>query len=228
MKQIHDCAIDIWNRFTIVNLFLHLNLYLYLYLYLFWFTQIPPLKRWTMPVDCESSSTFIFTSYLYLCPHPARNTGWGRLIGCLKLQVIFRKRATNYRALVRKMTYEDKASCDSTPPCTQQSPHYQGESYVLIVCIYINFFIFYWNLHLHLYLCLSNHAHEFLCSKDASYVLIVCLFLFLYLSISSSRAYFTWPKTHLYVPWLIDMHYAFKYVPWLIHMCQDSLECVMT
>ena len=46
------------------------------------------------------------------------NTGWRRLIGCLKLQVIFRKRATNYRALLRQMTYEDKASYDSTPPCT--------------------------------------------------------------------------------------------------------------
>ena len=43
------------------------------------------------------------------------NTGWRRLIGCLKLQFIFRKRATNYRALLRKMTYEDKASHDSTP-----------------------------------------------------------------------------------------------------------------
>jgi len=46
-------------------------------------------------------------------------TEWRRLIGCLKLKVIFRKRATNYRALLRKMTYEDKASCDSTPPCTK-------------------------------------------------------------------------------------------------------------
>jgi len=27
------------------------------------------------------------------------------------------KRATNYRALRRKMTYKDKASYDSTPPC---------------------------------------------------------------------------------------------------------------
>jgi len=35
-----------------------------------------------------------------------------------KLQVIFRKRATIYRALLRKMTYEDKASYDSTPPHT--------------------------------------------------------------------------------------------------------------
>ena len=33
-----------------------------------------------------------------------------RPIGCLRLQVIFRKRATNYRALLRKMTYKDKAS----------------------------------------------------------------------------------------------------------------------
>ena len=49
-------------------------------------------------------------------------TGWRRLIGCLKLQVIFRKRATNYRALLRKMTYEDKASYDSSPPCTPVSP----------------------------------------------------------------------------------------------------------
>jgi len=44
-------------------------------------------------------------------------TGWWRLIGCLKMQVIFRKRATNCRALLRKMTYDDKASYDSTPPC---------------------------------------------------------------------------------------------------------------
>jgi len=29
----------------------------------------------------------------------------------------FRKRATIYRALLRKMTYEDKASYGSTPPC---------------------------------------------------------------------------------------------------------------
>jgi len=35
-------------------------------------------------------------------------TGWRRLIECLKLQVTFRQRATNYRALLRKMTCEDK------------------------------------------------------------------------------------------------------------------------
>jgi len=46
-------------------------------------------------------------------------TGWQRLIGCLKLQVTFRERDTNDRALLRKMTCEDKASYGSSPPCTQ-------------------------------------------------------------------------------------------------------------
>jgi len=35
--------------------------------------------------------------------------------GCLKLQVIFRQRATNYKALLRKMTHKDKASYGSSP-----------------------------------------------------------------------------------------------------------------
>ena len=50
-----------------------------------------------------------------------KRTGWRRLIGCLKLQVIFRKRATNHRALLQKMTYEDKASYDSTPHCNMDA-----------------------------------------------------------------------------------------------------------
>ena len=47
--------------------------------------------------------------------HELHYTGWRRLIGCLQLQVILHKRATNYRALLQKMTYEDKTSYDSTP-----------------------------------------------------------------------------------------------------------------
>jgi len=54
----------------------------------------------------------------YLLPDSASDaTGWRRQIGCLKLQVIVRKRVTNYRALLRKMTYKDKASYESSPPC---------------------------------------------------------------------------------------------------------------
>jgi len=44
-------------------------------------------------------------------------TGWRRLIGSPKLQIIFHKRATKYRSLLRKMTYKDKGSYESSPPC---------------------------------------------------------------------------------------------------------------
>jgi len=44
-------------------------------------------------------------------------TGWRRLIESLKLQIIFHKRATKYRALLLKMTYKDKGSYESSPPC---------------------------------------------------------------------------------------------------------------
>jgi len=44
--------------------------------------------------------------HAYAHPH-TRNTEWPRPVGSLKLQVIFRKRATTYRALLRKMTYKD-------------------------------------------------------------------------------------------------------------------------
>jgi len=44
-------------------------------------------------------------------------TGWRRIIGSRKLQIIFHKRATKYRSLLRKMTYKDKGSYESSPPC---------------------------------------------------------------------------------------------------------------
>jgi len=46
-------------------------------------------------------------------------TGWRNPIVPLKLQVIFRKRATNYKALLQKMTYEDKTCYGSWPPCIE-------------------------------------------------------------------------------------------------------------
>jgi len=51
-------------------------------------------------------------------PHHASPTGWRRLIGSPKLQIIFHKRATKYRSLLRKMTHKDEGSYESSPPCT--------------------------------------------------------------------------------------------------------------
>ena len=72
-------------------------------------------------------SPFLFFQFVFLLVSNRRSmcvysgTGWQRPIGCLKLQVIFRKRATNSKALLWKMTYKDKASYESTPPCSSLS-----------------------------------------------------------------------------------------------------------
>ena len=70
--------------------------------------------------------TYIYTYiYIYIYIHVCRIsgiydgllTGWRRLIGSPKLQIIFHKRATKHRSLFRKMTYKDKGSYESSPPC---------------------------------------------------------------------------------------------------------------
>jgi len=58
------------------------------------------------------SHIFYIYAYIYW-----RGKEWRRPAGCLRLQVIFRKRANNYRALLQVMTSEDKASYGSLPPC---------------------------------------------------------------------------------------------------------------
>jgi len=63
------------------------------------------------------------------------HTWWQRLTGCLKVQVFFRKRATNCRALLQKMTYKDKASCNSTPPCNKFSSELTFKNVYLCVAV---------------------------------------------------------------------------------------------
>jgi len=68
-----------------------------------------------MWINTPMSATWVSRRWviIHLCA-----TGWRRPVGCLKLRVIFHKRATNYRALLQKMTYKDRAFYASSPPCT--------------------------------------------------------------------------------------------------------------
>jgi len=62
------------------------------------------------------------SQWIHIQTPPA--TGWRRLIGSPKLQIIFHERATKCRSLLRKMTCKDKGSYESSPPCTL-SEHYK-------------------------------------------------------------------------------------------------------
>jgi len=63
-------------------------------------------------------------TYIYLFRQNSRDeletaayaTGWRTGIGCLKVQVSFRKRAAKNRAFVQKISFNDKASYASSPP----------------------------------------------------------------------------------------------------------------
>jgi len=106
-----------YSSYTYIRTLFFLHVYPYpLVLFMMCYTSgyMPILT----PYMCYTWSYMpILTPYM-IHKHVQSNTEWWWLIGCLKLQVIFRKRATNYRALLRKMTCQDKAPYHSTPPCS--------------------------------------------------------------------------------------------------------------
>jgi len=73
-----------------IHVYIHTNMYTYMYTYM---------------------HKFALTTAV------GSRTGWRKLIACLKLQVIFCQKTTNYRALLQKMTYEYKPSYASSPLC---------------------------------------------------------------------------------------------------------------
>ena len=76
------------------------------------------------PIDAYiyMSLSISCNTHMSLCLCLLAITGWRRLIGSPKLQIIFHKRATKYRALLRKMSYKDKGSYESSPPCSIYRP----------------------------------------------------------------------------------------------------------
>jgi len=115
-----------------------------------------------------TGSTSRYLIYMHVCSvcicgiyiPCVRDTGWWRPIGCLKLQVIFRKSAINYRALLRKMTYKDKASYGSSPPC----------SCMFVFCL--GAFVFFSSM------CCSVQSESTSCARDSFFsfsLFTVCL-----------------------------------------------------
>jgi len=112
-----------YSDFVFQNMYIHVYTYIHIYnVHMIFFFPIWTQVKWDMltfctqlliTTLCSGKCTYIYVHTLNFC------TGWRRLIGCPKLQVIFHKRATNYRALLRKMTCKDKASYGSSPTCTQ-------------------------------------------------------------------------------------------------------------
>ena len=109
--------------------------------------------------------------YTYICMYIY--TGWRRPIGCLLLQVMFLKRAINSRALLRKMTYKDKASYGSSPPCTRITHiqrvwqnMLQNNTETRSVAVYVHKYVrtqTHKHIHTHMYVYTHTHTHTYVC-----------------------------------------------------------------
>jgi len=109
-------------RLHAVCLCMHMNTHVYVNIY----THISTPHHTTSSLASLSCSAFMLYACVCIWFHACmqtftRETGWRRPIGCLKMHIVFRKRATNHRALWRKITFKDKASYGSSPPCTTRT-----------------------------------------------------------------------------------------------------------
>jgi len=92
-----------------IHVFTHTCIYIHLYPCMYVHTHLH------VPISDVMCYTYRFYWNTYTCIH--MYTGWRSLIASPQLQIIFHKRATKYRPLLRKMTYENKGSYESSPPC---------------------------------------------------------------------------------------------------------------
>jgi len=84
-----------------VYMYTYVHTHIYIYIYISWYASLLSVSYvsiYVLSLRCQD----VQISYVP--------------IGCLKSQVVFRKRATNHRAHLRKMTYKDKASYESSHP----------------------------------------------------------------------------------------------------------------
>jgi len=101
-------------------------------------------------------------------------TGWRRLIGSRKVQIIFHKRATKYTSLLRKMTYKDKGSYESCPPCNLQGARRERCILRLISLCYV------WSLCVtsHLFvLCLISLCCADLFVRNLQVEITICIYM---------------------------------------------------
>ena len=104
------CIYIFINAYLYIYILTYICIYIHVYIYLSYVeTHVSHVSCIYIFVVCRDSCVTC------LIPHIA-STGWRRLIGSPKLQIIFHKRATKYRSLLQKMTYKDKASYESSSP----------------------------------------------------------------------------------------------------------------
>ena len=111
---IYTCIYIFMYIYTHIHVYIYTYIYICMYIYLHMYIYA---CIYTAAAHLRLAPLALFARRAVVFRRRGR-TGWRRPIKCLKLHVIFRKRDTNHRALLRKMTNEDKASYGSSPSCS--------------------------------------------------------------------------------------------------------------
>ena len=91
--------------YTYIYTFIYIYIHIYTCKYIYILLLRAPTPAIPCGIPCAFSRTYVITR-------------WQRCKEYLELWISFCKRANNYRALLRKMAHNDKAPCESWPPCT--------------------------------------------------------------------------------------------------------------
>ena len=133
---------------------------------------------------------------------------WRIPIGCLKLQVIFRKRATNSRALSRKIAYSDKTSYGSSPPYNWGSLHCiacltSGGDMCMFLHIHVYVYIYicmymYMYTYIYMYMgsCIGVSLHCIACLTSGG---DMCIFIYIYASVYTYIYIYVYVYVYIYI-----------------------------
>jgi len=109
--------------------------------------------------------------YIYMFIFVCACTGWRRLIGSLKMQIILHKRATKCMSLLRKMTYKDKGSYESSPPC-MKCIYFKRCSYLHVWCIFMYLYIH----ECHAYVSIHMFTRLYMYTFISVCVFMICIY----------------------------------------------------
>jgi len=128
---------------TYIYTYICIYIDVYMYIYIWSNPAILPLQTSLPPKKFKAhihtnKSMHIYTQICAYTPPLPKQTSAHHLS-----KNIFRKRATNYWALLQKMTYNDKASHGSSPPCS--GPHLSLNKS--------------WHIHIHVHTHIHTRKH---------------------------------------------------------------------
>ena len=103
------------------------------------------------------------------------------------MQIIFHKRATKYRALLRKMTYKDKGSYESSPPCTDST---MGVDVLNLARDHM-FIYKYTCTYLYLYIYIYTYIYIYI-------YMFIYIYIYIYIFTSISISIYLYIYEHLY------------------------------